>query len=145
MVKASACDACSASSAALSLLACSVCALRRRVPRAELPRVRPFDAIATMTMMMIQLVPKHDDDDDEDNDEDDEDDDDAVDDPVGRKVELSSTRAWCAQARECLEECLRLRPSDGPSRTILRYIQEHAQPDGSPPQSWGGFRPLDSK
>mmetsp|Transcript_8792 Transcript_8792/g.20751 ORF Transcript_8792/g.20751 Transcript_8792/m.20751 type:complete len:96 (+) Transcript_8792:913-1200(+) len=49
------------------------------------------------------------------------------------------------EARECLEECLRLRPSDGPSRTILRYIQEHAQPDGSPPQSWGGFRPLDSK
>jgi len=48
-------------------------------------------------------------------------------------------------ARVLLEACLETRPQDGPTKAILEYMSSTANPDGSQPQSWQGYRSLDKK
>lgn len=46
------------------------------------------------------------------------------------------------QARLALEKGLDMKPSDGPTKTLLRIIEDG---DGKAPEKWKGFRALMSK
>lgn len=49
-------------------------------------------------------------------------------------------------ARLHLQEVLHhWKPNDGPSHTLLGVMERMAQPDGSAPADWGGFRALTEK
>lgn len=46
------------------------------------------------------------------------------------------------EARKVFKECQKLRPADGPCKTLLGIINEH---NGKAPERWKGFRALISK
>lgn len=62
-------------------------------------------------------------------------------------IDLYLAGEWL-QAKVCLESANKMMskvpgmPGDGPSLTLIRYIDEHG---GKAPDSWAGFRPLTSK
>lgn len=49
------------------------------------------------------------------------------------------------RARELFKQCLEYRPHDGPSATLLAFIDSKFGKEGSPGQGWRGFRNLDEK
>lgn len=50
-----------------------------------------------------------------------------------------------SQCAQLLKKCLKLRPDDGPSQTLLDVIKSEGDEYGHAPASWQGYRKLMEK